>query len=119
MCVYAVVLIICNWITLLLGMTAHGYWYCGPKEPDALPPSLKKPWDEVNRRLGRKGSYLSGEDVQLYNFHYKMKCKNREAESGYPYDGQLSCLIIENLDMLQAMWNNKAGELKCRVYCMF
>ena len=89
------------------GMTAHGYWYCGPKEPKVLPPSLKEPWDEINRRLGRKGSYLSGEDVQLYNFQYKMN-QTKVVKGGSPFDAQADGYIIENLNMLQAMWNNKA-----------
>lgn len=91
------------------GMAAHGYWYCGPEEPKVLPASLKTPWDEVNRRLGRKGSYLSGEDVQLYNFSYN-ESTNHTAESGRPYDCQSLDFKIENLNMLQPLWSNKAGE---------
>jgi hypothetical protein len=88
-------------------MAAHGYWYCGPQEPKELPAALKEPWDEINKRLGRKGSYLSGEDVQLYNFQYA-DTEKYETKSGSPFDGQTSDFVIENLVMLQPLWNNKA-----------
>ena len=90
---------------LVLGLTAHAYWYCGPKEPEFLPQSLKEPWDEVNRRLNRKGSYLSGEDVQLYNFQYTI---NEDVTANKPFDCQSENFKIENMRMLQAMWGNKA-----------
>lgn len=93
---------------LLLGLTAHAYWYCGPKEPEFLPPSLKDPWDKINSRLVRKGSYLSGEDVQLYNFSYAMDEEISGCISGTPFDSNSDAFRIENLNMLQSMWGNKA-----------
>ena len=82
---------------------------------EKLPPSLKKPWDEVNRRLGRKGSYLSGEDVQLYNFIYKLN--DESINSGSPFDAQSEDFKIENLNMLQSMWGNDAEIVFHLAFC--
>ena len=99
---------------LILGLASHAYWYCGPNEPKELPPSLKEPWDTVNSRLGRKGSYLSGEDVQLYNFSYK---DNISVSSGETFDAQEGQFQIGNLNMLQSMWGNKAEIVFHLAFC--
>ena len=93
--------------SLVLGLSSHGCWCCGPKEQDELPPSLKEPWDDINRRLGRKGSHLSGEDVQLHNFNY-LDDEAEMTRSRHTFNCQSTNFKIEKMRMLQSMWENKA-----------
>ena len=121
-------------VALILGMAAHAYWYCGPQEPTAeLPDTLKIPWDTVNRLLGRNGTYLSGEDVQLYNFNYQPQLLTEETQapilhedgnnnitrSSTPrfWNSQQDAYRMENLCMLQPMWGNQAERVFHLSFC--
>ena len=64
---------------MLLGMLAHSYWRFGVDRmfiarnkdiPDELPESIRRPWDEVCRRLGRSGPGLTIEDWVFNNFTF-------------------------------------------------
>mmetsp|Transcript_36871 Transcript_36871/g.89559 ORF Transcript_36871/g.89559 Transcript_36871/m.89559 type:complete len:651 (-) Transcript_36871:26-1978(-) len=63
--------------------------------------------------MGRKGTFLSGEDVQLYNFNYK----SSKLVGGNVWDSQVPEYRIENLDMLQPLWGNKAEEVFHLAFC--
>eukprot|EP00035_Acanthoeca_spectabilis_P032822 m.20586 g.20586 ORF g.20586 m.20586 type:complete len:1458 (+) comp5590_c0_seq1:339-4712(+) len=108
---------------VVLGLAAHGYWYSGPP-PKNLPDSLKHPWDEVCRRLNREGTYLSGEEVQLFNFAYAPGWAKRVTFSSVTatpesrvWDSQASEFCIENLSMNQALWGNSAENIFHLAFC--
>lgn len=71
---------------LLLGIFAHGYYWCELGKPERLPESILQPWELVCKRLGRKEVTLTISDLFLYNWRFKN-----------PHDNTRS---IENFDLL-------------------
>jgi sulfite reductase alpha subunit-like flavoprotein/cytochrome b involved in lipid metabolism len=55
--------------SVVLSMLAHAYHYVEPDPPDALPPAVAGPWEQVTRRLGRPARHLSSFDL-AYNWRY-------------------------------------------------
>lgn len=111
---------------LILGLSSHGYWYVGPHTPDSLPPALRRPWETVCKRLNRLGTYLSGEDVQLYNFHFQRNDtlswnlaarSPREVESDESYLPHGPGFCMEDLQMLQGLWANRAETIFHLAFC--
>jgi hypothetical protein len=93
---------------VVLAALAHGCWRFGatrffPRRitqvPSALPDSVRLPWCEVSRRLGRHQP-----DRPFQNF-YDLFLANYRLRPGLPHDAPC---VIENLDVLVATFRNEA-----------
>ncbi|MFG1922066.1 FHA domain-containing protein [Cryptosporangium sp. NPDC048952] len=80
----------------LLGVFAHAYQYGQTAPPDALPPSILRPWQQVSRRLGKDVPSVSYIDLFFYNW------KLRDP------DGPRR---LANLELLVPAWRNRAEEI--------
>ncbi|MEX0658205.1 MAG: hypothetical protein WD080_03645, partial [Egibacteraceae bacterium] len=77
----------------ILGISAHAYHYADPDPPDALPPSITRPWRTVSDRLDRPGPNLSFIDLNAYNWRLR---------AGRGSDA----LLVENLALLIPLLGN-------------
>lgn len=75
----------------VLGIVAHAYVHMDMSGPTALPSCLQKPWDQVNKRLGRDIAGLSYIDLIVYNW------KKIDPEGDF---------CVENLSLLVPTVNN-------------
>ncbi|MDB4989643.1 MAG: Sulfite reductase flavoprotein alpha-component [Myxococcaceae bacterium] len=71
----------------LLAIASHGYWYVDSRPPADLPASLRMPWAELRKRLGRSQEVISYIDLIVYNW----KVRDPTAKD---------LLAVENLDLL-------------------
>ncbi len=52
----------------LLSIFGYAYYRIQPEPPDKIPDSIMQPWQEITRRLGRRGPVLSYIDLIIYNW---------------------------------------------------
>ena len=55
----------------ILGLLAHAYFHLLPTQPQSPPASITRPWEEVCRRLGRKGPSLTYIDLIVSNWQQR------------------------------------------------
>jgi cytochrome b involved in lipid metabolism len=77
----------------LLGSFAHSYQYMATDPPEALPPGILRPWQQVSQRLGKDLPSVSYTDLFLYNWKLKDPAGPRR---------------LDNLELLVPTWGNPA-----------
>jgi sulfite reductase alpha subunit-like flavoprotein/cytochrome b involved in lipid metabolism len=72
----------------LLAIVSHAYWYVDSRPPGgALPESLRRPWAQLRKRLGRTQEVINYIDLIVYNWRL------RDPTLANP-------LVVENLELL-------------------
>ena len=55
----------------VLALLTHAYWYVETDPPRSIPEVLRRPWQQVRARLGRKQEVLSYIDLIVYNWQLR------------------------------------------------
>jgi len=65
----------------ILGRLAHAYYWVTVRPRAQVPTSLRQPWEQVSRRLGRKGLACTHIDTFLYNWQLIDPAGPRQVEN--------------------------------------